>query len=72
MKTAEIRKLSPQEREKKLAEIKIDLLKLNGQVVSGTAPKSPGMINKLKKTVAKINTISREEELASQKEKTKK
>jgi large subunit ribosomal protein L29 len=65
MKMSEIKKLSPQEREKKLAEIKIDLLKLNGQVISGTTPKSPGMINKLKKTVARIKTLETQE--ASQK-----
>ena len=61
MKMAEVRKLSLVDREKKLKEIHIDLMKLNGQVQTGTTPKSPGQIKELKKTVARIKTLESQE-----------
>ncbi len=61
MKMAEVAKLSMADREKKLKEIRIDLMKLNGQVQTGTAPKSPGQIKELKKTVARIKTLENQE-----------
>ena len=64
MKIAELKKLSPQEREKKVKETKIELLKLHGQVQTGTAPKSPGMISKLKKILARLQTAEQEEKMA--------
>lgn len=57
MKFKEIIALSDEQRSKKLIEIKTELVKLNGQVATGTAPKSPGRINQLKKTVAQILTF---------------
>lgn len=46
--------------DKKLAEIQLDLIKLNAQVASGTAPKNSGSIRQLKKTIAKILTVKRQ------------
>jgi large subunit ribosomal protein L29 len=57
MKFAKIKELSPEDREKKLVEAKKDLLKLNGQVATGTVPKSPGQIKELKRTIAKIKSL---------------
>lgn len=61
MNMEEIKKLSAGDREKKLKEIHIDLMKLNGQVQTGTAPKSPGQIKELKRTVARIKTLQNQE-----------
>lgn len=62
MKFAEIKKLSPQDKEKKIKETKVELLKLQGQVQTGTAPKSPGRISQLKKLLAQIKTFERQEQ----------
>lgn len=59
MKFKQLQALSAPEREKKLVEAKKELLKLNGQVATGTAPKSPGQIKELKKTIAKIKVLSK-------------
>ena len=64
MKIAAIKKLSPQEKEKKIKETKVELLKLQGQVQTGTAPKSPGRISQLKKLLARIKTLEQEEKRA--------
>jgi ribosomal protein L29 len=59
MKFKQLQTLSVEEREKKLVESKKELLKLNGQVITGTAPKSPGQIKELKKTIAKLKVLSK-------------
>jgi large subunit ribosomal protein L29 len=61
MKFKEIQKLTPQDREKKLKDIRIELLKLQGQVQTGTTPKSPGQIKELKRSVARIKTLETQE-----------
>ncbi len=63
MKTKEIRKLKPEEMEKKLGELKLELTTLEGQSATGTPPKSPGKIKQLKKTIAKMRTIEYERQL---------
>ena len=57
MKYSEIQKLSVADRVKKVNEMKIELLKLNGQVATGTIPKSPGQIKQLKKSLARFKTL---------------
>lgn len=63
MKINDIRKLKPEERAKKIAEAKRELMILQGQAKTGTPPKNPGMIKKLKKTLARFETIQNEEKL---------
>jgi len=59
MKFKELSALSDADREKKLVEAKKELLKLNGQVVTGTVPKSPGQIKNLKRLIAKLKALSK-------------
>jgi large subunit ribosomal protein L29 len=59
MKFKQLQTLSVEDRTKKLNEAKRELLKLNGQVATGTAPKSPGQIKELKKTIAKLMVLSK-------------
>ena len=59
MKFKELKALSDADREKKLVDAKKELLKLNGQVITGTVPKSPGRINQLKKLIAKLKVLSK-------------
>ncbi len=61
MKFKELKALSPADREKKLLEAKQELIKLNGQVATGTTLKSPGQIKQLKRTIAKLLTLQNEE-----------
>ena len=59
MNFKQLEALSVQDRNKKLIESKKELIKLNGQVATGTAPKSPGQIKELKKTIAKLKVLSK-------------
>ena len=63
MKIKELRALAEPEIEKKIEEIKIELMKLYSQISTGTMPKNPGMVKQYKKTIAKINTIRSEKQL---------
>ena len=60
MKTKELRNLSEKDLETKLDDLKKELIKLNAQVATGTVPKSPGQMKQIKKTIAKILTITKE------------
>ena len=57
MKAKELAALGEEELKKKISELKTDLVKLNTQVATGTTPKSPGLIKKFRKTIARINMI---------------
>jgi large subunit ribosomal protein L29 len=41
----------------KMADIRMELIKSNAQVATGTTPKSPGMIRQAKRNIARIKTI---------------
>lgn len=60
MKFKEIVALSPAEREKKLKESNIELLKLRAQVAQGTVLKSPGQVKQLRKLIAQIKSVKDE------------
>jgi large subunit ribosomal protein L29 len=60
LRKREIRQLLPEEREKRLAEMRTELVKLRTTVKSGGNIENTGRIRELKKTVARILTISNE------------
>lgn len=62
MKIKELQNLSKEELEKRYKEVKIELIKLNSQISTGTTIKSPGQAKQLKKTIAKIKTIQKQNE----------
>lgn len=62
MKTNEIRKLSTDELNKKIAECKEELFKLRMKQATGTL-ENPSRIRELRKTVARIKTILTEREI---------
>jgi large subunit ribosomal protein L29 len=45
--------------EEKLAELKLELIKINAQISMGTVPENPGKIKEIRRTIARINTIKR-------------
>lgn len=60
LRKREIRQLLPEERNKKLAELRTELAKLRTNVKSGGTVENVGRIRELKRTVARILTISHE------------
>ncbi len=63
LKPDEIRKMSREEREKKLQELRLELLKLRTTISMGGALENPARVREIKKAIARILTIQREEEL---------
>ena len=61
LKPREIRELTPEERLKKLNELKSELMHERGVAAMGGSPPSPGKIRQLRMNIAKILTIMREE-----------
>ncbi|MBD3209313.1 50S ribosomal protein L29 [Candidatus Woesearchaeota archaeon] len=61
MKHKELSSLKPEDLAKKEREVRDELIKLEAQVAIGTTPKSPGQLKQLKKTLARIQTIKRQQ-----------
>ncbi|MBV0901626.1 50S ribosomal protein L29 [Haloarcula salina] len=57
----EVRDMTPAERESELDELKTELLNARAVQAAGGAPENPGRIKELKKAIARIKTVQREE-----------
>lgn len=57
MKYKDLASLKPADLQKKEAEVSLELVKLQAQVATGTAPKNPGQIKQFKKILARIATL---------------
>ncbi|MBW3023291.1 50S ribosomal protein L29 [Candidatus Woesearchaeota archaeon] len=53
--------LGKPELQSKLKELKIELIKLNAQVATGTTLKSPSQVREIKKNIARIKALLKEE-----------
>lgn len=60
MKIKELRLINESDLEKKIIELKKELMKVNSQIAIGTLPKSPSKVKEMKRTIAKILTIKQE------------
>jgi len=60
LKSKQIREMKIEELNKKLSELRLELLKEMGNVKMGRPVKNPGKIRELKRTVARILTIKKE------------
>ncbi|MDI6826655.1 MAG: 50S ribosomal protein L29 [Candidatus Aenigmarchaeota archaeon] len=60
MRIKELRKLSDEDLEKKLNELKLELLKERGNVEMGGNVKNPGKIRVIRRDIARILTLKRE------------
>jgi large subunit ribosomal protein L29 len=67
MKTKELRSLNKEGMESKLLEMKKELMKINSQIAIGTVPKNPSRVKEIKKTIAKIHTITNQKPAAAPK-----
>jgi len=57
MKAKELRGMGEAELKKKLQELELELIKLQGQAATGTNPENPAQIKNHKRTIARIKTI---------------
>ncbi|WP_254545271.1 50S ribosomal protein L29 [Halomarina pelagica] len=57
----EIRDMTPAERRVELEDLETELLNARAVEAAGGAPEDPGRIKELRRTVARIKTIQREE-----------
>ena len=60
---AEVRDMTPAEREAELGDLKTELLNAKSVQAAGGAPENPGRIQELRRAIARIKTIQREDEL---------
>ncbi len=63
LKASEIRKMSREEREKLLRELRMELIRLRGQVARGAPLENPSRLREVRRTIARIMTVNREEEI---------
>jgi large subunit ribosomal protein L29 len=56
-KVKELREMSKENLEKRLEELKKDLMKFRSQISTGTPPENPGQVGNVRKTIARIHTI---------------
>jgi large subunit ribosomal protein L29 len=60
IKTSEIRKMTKEQRQKKLDEYKSKLFTIRSELSSGGSIENPGQINDYKKSISRILTIMTE------------
>ncbi len=63
MKAGDVRSLSPEERQQKLVEMKQELFNLRFQHATGQL-ENPQRLKQIKRDVARVQTVIREEELS--------
>lgn len=72
VKKKELKNMAKEELEKRIKELRMELIKANSQRASGTTPKNPGQIKHARKTIARILTFIKQKEMNKPKEETKK
>ena len=63
LRMTEIREMTPDERIWRLEELRTELSKLRTMISAGGAVENPGRVKALRRTIAKLLTVMREEEL---------
>ncbi|HDJ04908.1 50S ribosomal protein L29 [Candidatus Bathyarchaeota archaeon] len=61
LRMREIRAMSRDEREKRLAELKAELVRLRTMIKAGGTIENPSRIREIRKTIARILTVNNEE-----------
>ena len=60
LRPKDIRKLNIKDREKRLAELKLEIAKERANISIGATTTSPGKIREIRRTISRINTITNE------------
>ena len=63
LKVQEIREMSQTEKTRKIGELRTELSKLRTMIEAGGSIENPGRVKALRKAIARIMTVMREEEL---------
>lgn len=71
LRVKEIRDMPSNERMKKLNELKTELVRLKTMIKAGGAIENPARIRELRKTIARIITIEKEQKIKPEKTKIK-
>ena len=58
---SEVREMTPEERKEELEQLETELLNAKAVQASGGAPENPGRTKELRRAIARIKTIRREE-----------
>ncbi|MGD2200435.1 MAG: 50S ribosomal protein L29 [Candidatus Bathyarchaeota archaeon] len=58
-----IRELSPEERDSRLEELRAELSEVRTMINAGGSIENPGRVKALRKAIARLLTVNREEEL---------
>jgi large subunit ribosomal protein L29 len=69
LRLKEIRDMSSEERIKKLTELKTELLRLKTMIKAGGTVENPARMKELRKTIARILTIEKEQKIEPKKAK---
>ena len=59
----EFKAMSVPQLNERLSELRMELIKQNAQIATGTTPKSPGLIRQTKKNIARIMSIIKSKEV---------
>lgn len=62
MRIKELRGLKPDDQEKRLKELKLELLKERGNIEMGGNVKNPGRIKTIRRDIARLLTLKKERE----------
>jgi large subunit ribosomal protein L29 len=62
---SQIREMSSEDRDGRLDEMKTELSKLRTMISAGGSVENPGRVKELRKTIARLKTVMREEELGA-------
>jgi len=65
LRMSQIREMSREDQERRLEEFRTELSKVNTMIKAGGSIDNPGRVKALKRTIARVLTVMREEELAS-------
>jgi len=63
LRMREIREMSVEERERRLADLKAELIRLRTMVKAGGTIENPSRIREIRKTIARILTVNNEERM---------
>ncbi|WGI17228.1 50S ribosomal protein L29 [Methanonatronarchaeum sp. AMET-Sl] len=61
LKTSEIREMAQEEREMELEMLENELISLRAEEAAGGQPENPGRIREIRRTIARIKTVMRED-----------
>ncbi len=64
----DIRAMSPEDRKKRLTELRTELMRLRTMVEAGGAPEKPSQIREIRRTIARILTVENEEKRMKEEE----